>query len=488
MAAPDFAAPKISTETTARASANEPVLAISFLLSIAHHVETFLDFATGAAAILACWLLLKAQPIHHDLSWRAIARMAILCGLMLSFLGYRERGHRRDCGLLRIRESETCLRHSVQTVIALIILCNICNLNIPALFLLIALVLVPIFLIAQKHASLSILQRWMQKEDLFDRAVVWGVGRAEKSFISTVLQSPRLGIRVLETIDHIPDRELGELNMLGYRGRASIRVRPSSLTPAFFKSLRTNLLLLSAAKLAPKQISFATAMAEEAGAKVGFIYDSVSESGEPMVHEEVDGVHFSRPMQMPASLLYPALKRIVDIVFSAMLLILLAPLFLLIAALIRFDSPGPALFVQKRAGRNGVLFDMYKFRSMYPSASRYELSPTSSRDIRITPIGRILRRTSLDELPQLFNVLLGNMSLVGPRPEMPFIVSGYDQIQRRRLAATPGITGLWQLSADRAFPIHCNLEYDLYYIQNRSLFTDIAILIHTLFFALSGGV
>ena len=131
---------------------------------------------------------------------------------------------------------------------------------------------------------------------------------------------------------------------------------------------------------------------------------------------------------------------------------------------------------------------MYKFRSMYTSAARYDVSPTRSSDPRITRIGRFLRRTSLDELPQLINVFLGDMSLVGPRPEMPFIVERYNTQQRARLQFTPGITGLWQLSADRAFPIHQNIEYDLYYIENRTFFMDVAILIHTLLFAAWSGI
>jgi lipopolysaccharide/colanic/teichoic acid biosynthesis glycosyltransferase len=146
------------------------------------------------------------------------------------------------------------------------------------------------------------------------------------------------------------------------------------------------------------------------------------------------------------------------------------------------------LFVHKRVGRNGELFDMYKFRSMHATAPRYGLSPTQSSDTRITTVGRILRRCSLDELPQLINVFLGDMSLVGPRPEMPFVVQGYDQRQRQRLQVIPGITGLWQLSAARAFPIHDNIQYDLSYLQNRSFFMDMAILLHTPFRALRGGV
>ena len=97
-----------------------------------------------------------------------------------------------------------------------------------------------------------------------------------------------------------------------------------------------------------------------------------------------------------------------------------------------------------------------------------------------------MRRTSLDEIPQLLNVIKGEMSLVGPRPEMPFIVEQYTWLQRQRLIVKPGITGLWQLSADRKFPIHENIEYDLYYIRNRKLFMDLAILLHTFIFATHG--
>jgi lipopolysaccharide/colanic/teichoic acid biosynthesis glycosyltransferase len=107
---------------------------------------------------------------------------------------------------------------------------------------------------------------------------------------------------------------------------------------------------------------------------------------------------------------------------------------------------------------------------MFQHVSSYGYSPKDGEDPRITRIGRFLRRTSLDELPQLINVFLGTMSLVGPRPEMPFIAEGYTALQRQRLSVKPGITGLWQLSADRAFLIHENMEYDLYYMSNNPRF------------------
>jgi lipopolysaccharide/colanic/teichoic acid biosynthesis glycosyltransferase len=154
--------------------------------------------------------------------------------------------------------------------------------------------------------------------------------------------------------------------------------------------------------------------------------------------------------------------------------------------MVKLDSHGPIFFKQQRVGRDGKIFWLYKFRSMHVDAPKYTFSPTDSRDTRITRAGRFLRKTSMDELPQLINVAKGEMSLVGPRPEMPFIVAKYNAQQRLRLSVLPGLTGLWQLSADRAFLIHENIQYDLYYIRNRSLFMDVAILLHTAFFAMNG--
>jgi lipopolysaccharide/colanic/teichoic acid biosynthesis glycosyltransferase len=176
---------------------------------------------------------------------------------------------------------------------------------------------------------------------------------------------------------------------------------------------------------------------------------------------------------------YALVKRIWDVVASLIMLGLLSPLLLLISILIRIESPGPALFRQRRIGKDGAEFLLWKFRSMHTSAPKYAPSPTSNLDPRLTRIGRLIRRISLDELPQLLNVLAGEMSLVGPRPEMPFIVDRYTSFERLRLAVKPGITGLWQVSPARAFPIHENLQYDLHYIRNQNLLLDFFILLRT---------
>ena len=183
---------------------------------------------------------------------------------------------------------------------------------------------------------------------------------------------------------------------------------------------------------------------------------------------------------------YLAVKRFLDLIMSIALLILLSPLFLVLALAIKFDSKGPVFFKQNRVGKNGKLFEIYKFRSMRTDADPYSVNPTEGSDPRVTRMGRLLRKTSLDELPQLINVLKGEMAFVGPRPEMPFIVETYNGTHRERLKVLPGITGLWQLSGDRKKAIHENMDYDLYYIKNMSLSLDVAILIETLIFAFRG--
>jgi exopolysaccharide biosynthesis polyprenyl glycosylphosphotransferase len=177
----------------------------------------------------------------------------------------------------------------------------------------------------------------------------------------------------------------------------------------------------------------------------------------------------------------PLTKRVFDIVFSSVVLfnpftLLLLPL---IALLIRMTSRGPVLFAQERVGQGGRPFIMYKFRTMFEDAPAYATTPQHSSDQRITPLGRWLRKLSVDELPQFWNVLRGDMSVVGPRPEMPQIVAMYNSIQRQRLCVKPGITGIWQISADRKNPIHENIDYDLYYIEKQSFFLDLMIILTT---------
>ncbi len=171
---------------------------------------------------------------------------------------------------------------------------------------------------------------------------------------------------------------------------------------------------------------------------------------------------------------YLAVKRLVDAVTAGTLLILTAPFMGLLAIAIRADSPGPALFRQERVGMGGRQFTIHKFRSMTKHAPTYSYKVPLD-DPRITRVGRWLRRSGLDELPQLWNVLRGDMSLIGPRPELPFIVYQYEDWQQVRHSVRPGITGWWQIHHRNEVPMHLNLHYDFYYLENLSLRLDWAI-------------
>jgi exopolysaccharide biosynthesis polyprenyl glycosylphosphotransferase len=191
------------------------------------------------------------------------------------------------------------------------------------------------------------------------------------------------------------------------------------------------------------------------------------------------------------------LKRCFDTGASLLLLVLLAPLMLLIAILVRLESPGPVFFLQERIGEQGRHFRMIKFRSMYQDADTrwHEVARRDASgnlvhktidDPRVTRVGRKLRRTSLDELPQLLNVLRGEMSLVGPRPEMPYIAAEYEPWQWQRFRVPPGITGWWQVNGRSDKPMHLHTEDDLYYIQNYSFWLDVRILVKTISVVLQG--
>ncbi len=178
-------------------------------------------------------------------------------------------------------------------------------------------------------------------------------------------------------------------------------------------------------------------------------------------------------------ILFRAVKRTFDILASLLLLVALSPLLLAIWLILLAGRRGSPIFRQTRIGLRGTPFTLYKFRTMKPEASEYEVAPLGPDDDRVTGFGRLLRRTSLDELPQLVHVLSGRMSMVGPRPEMPFIVQGYTDWQRRRLEVKPGITGLWQIMGRKELPLHENIEFDFLYMRNQSLMLDFAILLRT---------
>ncbi len=490
MAAPDFIASNLYVETIAQPRAVQRTAVRGFFNSGMMAAEIVADLAACTTGFVVAYAFagFGITPLFTPALLRIAGPLGVAFGLIVVTLSYRDGAYRKSGGLLQIRETERAIRVPAQALFLLLSIKLLLGTGVSWFQSLAALFAASTFMILEKQVLNSIAIRMQRRQNLRRRTVIYGASEPGRRAVSALLQSPRIDFNPIAVVDDNPARSGGPILELGYRGRATIPVVNRSLTTALLKSYRCDMLLLAAPDLSASELDSALHIAYQAGSDVAVLRTpefSDQPSGETI---DIDGVQFDSSRERAGLWLYSLTKRIMDIVASSLLILLLAPLLALIAILVRLDSPGPALFVQRRVGRNGDFFNIFKFRSMFVDAPRYARSPTTSSDPRITRVGRVLRRLSLDELPQLLNVLVGTMSLVGPRPEMPFIVESYDARQRKRLKAKPGITGLWQLSADRAFPIHQNTEYDLYYIRNRTFSMDAAILIHTLVFALCGGV
>jgi lipopolysaccharide/colanic/teichoic acid biosynthesis glycosyltransferase len=181
---------------------------------------------------------------------------------------------------------------------------------------------------------------------------------------------------------------------------------------------------------------------------------------------------------------YPLMKRVIDLIGAVGGLLVMCLLYPLLSVAIRLNSPGPVIFSQERMGRDCRVFWIYKFRTMRFDVTGCGPKPDAEDD-RVTTVGRFLRRTSLDELPQFWNVLRGEMSLVGPRPEQLAFIGRYNDWKRQRFIVKPGLTGWWQVNG-RLQPLYDHVEYDIYYVEHRSLRLDLLILLRTARAVLSG--
>ena len=197
------------------------------------------------------------------------------------------------------------------------------------------------------------------------------------------------------------------------------------------------------------------------------VVDRRAQPREPMIYRHRSGVHH--------------LRRIRDVVCATATIVLVAPILLAAAAAIYLEDRGPIFFTQQRVGRFERLFTIYKLRTMRLELCGEGVSPTSKGDMRITRVGRFLRKTSIDELPQLVNIIFGEMTLVGPRPEMPFIVRRYARWQRLRHLEVPGLTGLWQVTCRKTIPLDqfAATAIDLDYIRRSSPLFDLNLIFRT---------
>ena len=450
--------------------------------------EIIADLLTIGTSVIGAyalyyWLAL-GKHIHyptHAVVGLALGFAAVMV-LMLDRAGAYSRGN----SLLRVRETEQVIRVSAQAFLIALAVSFMSNFLLSRWFLVLCLGLVPLSLFAQKSFVYLLVSALHARGYGTERVLIYGAGCTGRRLFSALTRSPRLGLDAVAFVDDDPSKAKTQVFEMGYERRRSATVILGPVTSDLLREHQIDVVIVAIPSVENQTFLRTAEQAFASNVRVSFVPSHFLPSDPWVDYQDVDGVLLASFGKPAAKRAYGVLKRTVDLVFSLSFLILACPILLVVGLLVKLDSGGGALFRQERIGENGEPFRMYKFRTMYSHAARYDYSPREATDPRITRLGKWLRRTSLDELPQLLNVLKGNMSLVGPRPEMPFIVKQYNERHRQRFQVKPGITGLWQLSGDRAFLIHENIEYDLYYIQHRNFFMDLAILLHTSLFAMRG--
>jgi exopolysaccharide biosynthesis polyprenyl glycosylphosphotransferase len=451
-------------------------------------LEVCADFATSAFATFAAYYIYYEMGIGKHLHFppKELSLFASIVGLIVIFLYERDSAYRSGTSLLRIRETERALKVPCISLVLLLPLNWLSGQAMSRGMVLILLFILPLLLMIQK----SVFHTWVgilhSKGYGIRNVMIYGAGHVGRRLFTALLNSKKVGYKPVAISDHDPSFQGSHIFELGYNRRESVCVNGGAVTAEYLRRMKCQVIFIAIHDLRQELLSGLVQAATQAKCQIAFLPNRHHVTAFADRSIDLDGLLLTLAAEPSLAWPYTILKRALDLVTASLLLAVLSPLLLLIAIVVRLDSEGRAIFKQERVGLNGKRFQIFKFRTMNVNAPKYSTSPVFSNDARITRIGKLLRKTSLDELPQLINVLIGDMSLVGPRPEMPFIVDQYNQMQRQRLKVTPGITGLWQLSADRAFLIHESPEYDLYYIRNRGLFLDLAILVHTFLFAMRG--
>ena len=309
------------------------------------------------------------------------------------------------------------------------------------------------------------------------RVLIVGIGETSQLLIEKLRKFPELGYRVVGLIAENGQRgDIRGIPVLGTYQDIPKMVRSKNIheviiaDPLVSREKTLELIVRIGQLNLPVKI-------------VSDLYEIITARTELNGFADIPIIEIPPPKARPLSTI---IKNVFEYILAIIMFLISLPLWGIIWAAIRLTSPGPAIFRQERAGKDGKIFRIYKFRTMYQNVNNYQEAPRDKNDPRITKVGRFLRRTSLDELPQILNVLKGEMSLVGPRPEMPFIVATYNEWQRIRLTIKPGLTGLWQILGRKDLYLHENLEYDFFYIKNQSLLLDLIILLKTIPSVLKG--
>ena len=451
-------------------------------------LERAMDFcAVAVAVLLACRIDVAWRgPFGTHYSNQAVTVAASGFGMLMVLLLESSGDYRPCLSLLAVRETERLLRVTLAGFLLGMPMLVAATRAVPRTAIALAGLLVPLALALEKWQTQRLIRAVRRLTGVTRKAVIVGTGALGRRIFSALLRSPKLGIDPVAFVQVNGPVWESAIFESSYQRKRQARVLAGPVTGKMLRQLEASVLILAAPEMSAEESVAVRSDADALGTVTYVLAEPFQEDTCVTEHVELDGVMLAYQSRRRERRLYAATKRALDVAVSAVSLLVTAPVWAAAAVAVKLNSPGPAIFRQKRVGRHGRVFEMFKFRSMYVDSAQYARSPVSAKDERITKVGRFLRHTCIDELPQLVNVLRGEMSLVGPRPEMPFIVAQYEAVHLQRLAVKPGITGLWQLSADRQSPIHENISYDLYYVRHRSVLIDVAILLHTVVFAFRG--
>ncbi len=462
------------------------------IISLAHYkpILTSLQVMVDASTVLASFVLgyylwhwigpLLAIEAYEP---ESITRYASFLGVTLAtvMVGLEIHGlYKPQRSLMNVREFELVLKTwGKACLFSLAILFMAQQLFFSRGVFVLTWTMMLIGLLFERYAFFKF-NNWVRRKGFVETTcLIYGAGEVGRKLNDKFRESPKLGLHVAGFLDDDP------IYVGKVYGRVPVIGDFTHLRDAIVKTGATKL-FIALSQVPSRTVIDIMNVCRETGCEfqiVPSLYDIVIQR---VKVSELEGIPLIGLAEPRYSWKTAVMKRAFDLVAGSLLMLLLSPLFVALALAVKLSSKGPIIFVQKRIGFNGKRFLFYKFRSMYTEAPKYGITPQNGRDPRITPIGRFLRRSSLDELPQLWSVIKGDMSLVGPRPEMPFIVSKYNDLQRQRLNVKPGITGLWQISADRKNAIHENMDYDIFYINNQSFLLDLVILARTVLSCVKG--
>ncbi len=343
--------------------------------------------------------------------------------------------------------------------------------------------LIAVFVLGGARLVVGALQSWQRRRGIgVERVLIVGAGQVGRAVIQNILARPELGYLLVGFVDDDPakQQDMGRTRAFG----------PTDNVVQVVEAEHIDQVIITLPWVSHTKVLNIMAHCQRSQVSFRIVPDLFQLSLSEVDIDDINGIPLIGVTSVTISEGARLVKRVMDIIVSTIALLITSPLLAVVTLLVRLDSPGPIFFRQTRIGRHGQPFTVYKFRTMRIGAEE-ELPALADlndvkgitfkirQDPRRTRVGGVLRRWSIDELPQFFNVLRGDMSVIGPRPPLPSEVERYEEWHRRRLEVAPGITGLWQVMGRSELPFAEMVMMDIYYIENWSLALDFKILLQT---------